>query len=516
MKHKKGNKKGKKASAQGGALGRWAGPAGKALLMSASYQIFAVGMGNAQNIPPNPGPDVVDLRTPPGQFSTPFKDTLFPSGETNFVPRLYAQVPDSCPPRCAANTGGGSQGYSNYGGGYSGPSQAEIQAQQQRTWALQLKQKGDLYYNKGEWDQAINYYEQALKTDPNNSSIHEALRQARAKKNFNDMKSDTLREMKGIGGDEHYGLKDDDSSGNSGLKDDDESGNNGSFNSGLKDDDETETSKPRHAHHQTSNSKSPEETQAQAKTMALNDQGTQLLLAKQWKEAMGTFQEALDKSPGDETSLKNFTDSVLALTGDIDQKSAADGNIGPVPPPPASGPARRSNAFEQAYSNMKSTLQGWLYNAPETKTTGQGENLSGGAKNGFDSAATFTGQSGVNFDLHLTGHQDALQAKWQKMVTTDPQVSGLQTQMEQLKANNTEKIQNLQKVQQELNETQDTSKKAELTEKVKAAVEEVKTNLDTMADLQVKKTDEVKKLKLTFDAEQEQSNSGSSTVGKTQ
>lgn len=115
------------------------------------------------------------------------------------------------------------------GGGYSQPaplSPEQIQQNQDIADARALNQKGLDALNSGDYDTALDYFQQALNKTPNDTNIQQNLQNAQdkidARNKFNQDKQDAIHELKDSSGgdDTGDGLKDIGSSGDDmGLKD---------------------------------------------------------------------------------------------------------------------------------------------------------------------------------------------------------------------------------------------------------------------------------------------------------
>jgi tetratricopeptide (TPR) repeat protein len=83
------------------------------------------------------------------------------------------------------DSGGGGGGSTSGGGGstssgstYSGPSWAEIRQAQRERKGLSLNEKGNGFFEKGDYASAVNYYRQALSYKPDDTVIQDNLRRA--------------------------------------------------------------------------------------------------------------------------------------------------------------------------------------------------------------------------------------------------------------------------------------------------------------------------------------------------
>lgn len=200
-------------------------PYGKLVLMSAAYQIFAVGMGqaNAQDAAFKPVQDRASLGT----------------ASSHPAPILLAEAPDVGSGVCVAHTGSGGGGRCFGCQGNTGPSAAEIAAQQQRNEAHNLNEQGIQYWNNQEWQAAADAFKAALDKWPDNATFRDnyekALEQvqeqeagrkrqqqeaeARRQAEFEKNKNEALSSMKGVAADSEFGgLKGISTTDNTGLK----------------------------------------------------------------------------------------------------------------------------------------------------------------------------------------------------------------------------------------------------------------------------------------------------------
>jgi len=154
---------------------------GKVLLATAAYQIVAVGMCQAQpQTPPvDSGQNKLSLSAAPDQSLSPSVPQVL---------QFASSVPDVGPGRCVnprSPPSGGSSGYSGYTTpSYTGPSAAELAAQQRRQEATKLNQQGIAYWNNRQWHLAADAFKAALEKNPTStvirSNYEKALAEARS------------------------------------------------------------------------------------------------------------------------------------------------------------------------------------------------------------------------------------------------------------------------------------------------------------------------------------------------
>jgi hypothetical protein len=96
----------------------------------------------------------------------------------------WRQVPDAGPGKCVANCGGGGESYTP---GPVGPSPQELKRQREakdlNEAADDANDKGVDFYNKGDWENAIKYFREALEYNPDNQDYRNNLQRAQQKAN---------------------------------------------------------------------------------------------------------------------------------------------------------------------------------------------------------------------------------------------------------------------------------------------------------------------------------------------
>ncbi len=170
MKLKKGRKH-KKSQECGSLIRGLFGPTGKALLISASYQIFAVGMGYAGT--QNPSTELIQDKS---LLDQSMAGLSVPYDNPNPAPRLYAQVPDVGETKCVmhdAPSGGGGGGYGGGGGGGFSlvPDTPKGVANQN---GFQVGNQPTQGNNAGQWQMMQRYFADIQENPPTNRAANEA------------------------------------------------------------------------------------------------------------------------------------------------------------------------------------------------------------------------------------------------------------------------------------------------------------------------------------------------------